>query len=123
MTPEEFVAALRITVFDASTSPNVIRPTGRSPHEMLIQLSGWYDSLDQYGQASVRQILRIGGYSTLFGVLAVLDGSRVIDDPPHGRLRLSYVGADGAEVTLNEPEVAELHALWSAEVFPFTEKM
>jgi hypothetical protein len=123
MTPEEFVAALRTTVFEASTSPNVIRPAGRSPHEMLVQLSYWYDSLDQRGQTNVRRILRIVGYSTLFGVFAVLDGSRVIDDPPHGRLRLTYVGPDGTEVTLNEPQVEELHALWSAEVFPFTEEM
>jgi len=120
MTPKEFVTALRITVFDQTTSPNVIRPTGRSPHEMLVRLSAWYDDV---GQANVRQIERIVGYSSLFGVFAVLDGSRMIDSPPHGRLHLSYLPMDGAEIVLNVPEVEELHALWTAEVFPFTEEM
>ena len=55
----------------------------------------------------------------------VVGGARAVDDPPHGELRLTYVGPDGAEQPLSgpRPDRDELQSLWSAEVFPFTEAL
>ena len=53
----------------------------------------------------------------------MLDGASVIDEPPHGTLRLVYVNPVGDEVRLNRPEVEELHALWTNEVFPYSEPL
>ena len=75
----------------------------------------------------IRQAMRIAAYSAIFGFFAALDGSRAHRDPPHGQLRLTYSSPDGSEVPLNLTdqvsiqEADELHALWTGEVFPYTD--
>jgi hypothetical protein len=89
----------------------------------------WYTGLTDYDKAMVRQAMRIAAYGAIFGFFAALDGSRSIDDPPHGQLRLTYISPDGSEVPLNltdqvsAREVDDLHALWGGEVFPYTEPL
>jgi hypothetical protein len=95
MTQEEFVAIIKQVVFDPAVGEEALRPVG----------------------------------GAIFGFFAALDGSRSIDDPPHGQLRLTYISPDGSEVPLNltdqvsSREVDDLHALWGAEVFPYTEPL
>jgi hypothetical protein len=73
--------------------------------------------------------MRIAAYASIFNLFAMLDGSKVIDNPPHGQLRLTYLGPDGSEQPLNLteqvslPEADELHAMWTSEVFPYTEPL
>jgi hypothetical protein len=123
MTPEEFVAAIRQSVFDSAASEGALQPRGRQPHEVLIQMWDWYTALPGHDQAHVQRAMRIAAYSALFGFFVVLDGVRAIDQIPHGELRLIYTDHDGNEQQLNRPEVEELHALWPAEVFPYTEPL
>jgi hypothetical protein len=46
-------------------------------------------------------------------------------NPPYGELSLTYVGPDAVEQPLSGPgpDPDELHSLWSAEVFPFTDAL
>jgi hypothetical protein len=110
-------------------SEKVLQPRGLQPHQAVIQLWDWYTSLPDRHQALVRYTMRITAYAAVFQLFAVLDGSVVIDNPPHGQLRLTYVGPDGREQPLNLndqvdiSEVDELHALWTTEVFPYTEPL
>jgi hypothetical protein len=101
MTQEEFVAAIKQVVCDPAVSETALRPAGRKPHEALVRMWDWYSGLPDYDKAMVRQAMRVAGYSAIFGFFAALDGSRAIDDPPHGKLRLAYIGPDGSEVPLN----------------------
>jgi hypothetical protein len=49
----------------------------------------------------------------LFGVFAVLDGTRAIEDRgPKGELKLLFV-TDGEAVRLNDPKDEELHTVFS----------
>lgn len=127
MTQEEFVAVVRRRAFEAAISEKVLQPHGRQPHQVLVQMWDWYTGLTDRDKALVRHAMRIAAYASIFNLFAMLDGSKVIDDPPHGRLRLSYISPDGSEQPLNltdqmsPPEVDELHALWTTEVFPYTE--
>jgi hypothetical protein len=123
MTPEEFVSAIKLVVFDAAASEEALRPSGRRPHEVLAQMWDWYSGLPDRDQALVRHSMRIAAYGAVFGFLAVLDGASVIDDPPHGTLQLTYVNPDGTRLQLNRPEIEELHGLWTNEVFPYTEQL
>ena len=129
MTQEEFVAAVKQVVFDSAASEKVLQPHGRQPHQVLVRMWEWYTGLPDRDQALVRHALRIAAYAAVFNLFAVLDGSAVIDDPPHGQLRLTYVGPDGREQPLNLndrvsiSEVDELHSLWTTEVFPYTEPL
>jgi len=129
MTQEEFVAVIKQAVFDPAVSEKVLQPAGRKPHQVLARMWDWYTGLPGPDKAMVRHAMRIAAYGAIFGFFATLDGSAVIDDPPHGQLRLTYLAPDGSEVPLNltaqasVPEADELHALWTGAVFPYTEPL
>ena len=46
----------------------------------------WCVALPDRHQAFVRHAMRIAAYDAVLGFLAVLNGARVVDDPPHGEL-------------------------------------
>lgn len=126
MTPDDFVRTLRLVAFEPAvrgTIQELREPPGRKPWDALVTASQWFNELPETDRRYVQWTLRVAAYSAIFSVLAALDGSRAIDDPPHGELRLTYVGADGTEVRLNQPENGELHGLWTNEVFPFAEEL
>ena len=121
------MAAIKQVVFDPAVRETELRPAGREPHEALVRMRDWYSGVPDHDKAMVRHAMRIAGYSAIFGFFAALDDSRAIDEPPHGKLRLTYISPDGSEVPLNLTdqvglqEANELHALWTGEVFPYTE--
>lgn len=129
MTQEEFVAVIRQVVFDSAVSEKALQPHGRQPHQVLVRMWDWYTRLPERDQAFVRHAMRIAAYGAVFHFFAALDGSAVIDDPPHGQLRLTYIGPDASEQPLNLTDqvsiadMDELHALWTNEVFPYTETL
>jgi hypothetical protein len=122
MTQEEFVAVVKQVVFEPAVSEKVLQ----SP--ALVRIWDWYTGLPERDQAFVRHTMRIAAYGAVFNFFAALDGSAVIDNL-HGQLRLTYLGPDGSEQPLNLTdqvgiaEVDELHALWTNEVFPYTEAL
>jgi hypothetical protein len=112
MTPEEFVAMLRLVVVDGATDGTlrVLRePPGRAPSPVLTRRSEWFNSLSHDDQNMVAEVVRSAAFSATFGFCSVLDGVRAFDNEG-GSLRLTYAGPDGGEVWLNNPEVTELHA-------------
>jgi hypothetical protein len=129
MTQEQFMAVIKQVVFDPAVSEMVLQPAGREPHQVLVRMWDWYTGLPGPDKAMVQHAMRIAAYGAIFHFFAALDGSAAIDDPPHGQLRLTYLTPDGGEVPLNltgqvsVPDVDELHALWTGEVFPYTEPL
>lgn len=123
------MAVVKQLVFDSAVSEQVLQPHGQQPHQVLVRMWDWYTRLPERDQGFVRHAMRIAAYSSVFGVFAMLDGSRVIDNPPHGQLRLTYIGPDASEQPLNLSDqvsiadLDELHALWTTEVFPYTEAL
>jgi len=125
MTPEEFVRNVKLAVFDPAvegTLRNLRQPPGRQPADALVKASRWFNALPARDQQYVRWTLRVAAYSAVFGLLSALDGARTIDNA-HGEICLTYIGPDGLTVRLNQPEVEELHALWTNEVFPYFEAL
>jgi hypothetical protein len=125
MTQEEFINAVRRWAFEDATAEKALEPLGRKPHQMLVTLWDWYTARPERDKTLVTQAMRISAYRALFGVFAMIDGVRQVDDPPHGELRLTYVAPDGTEHLLSGPGqgLDELHSLWAAEVFPYTERL
>lgn len=127
MTQEEFMTAVRRWAFEGAVEDSALKPVGRMPHQVLVTLWEWYTALPERDQALVRHAMRISAYRALFGVFAMIDGVRQIDDPPHGALKLTYVAPDGTEQPLSrfgpDPDLDELHSLWTTEVFPYTEPL
>lgn len=125
MTQEEFIVGVRRWVFEGAASENALQPAGRKPHKALVTLWDWYTALSERDKALVQHAMRISAYGALFGVFAMIDGVRQVDDQPHGELKLSYVTPDGIEHPLSGPglDLDELHSLWTAEVFPYAEAL
>jgi hypothetical protein len=125
VTQEEFMTMIRRDVFAPAVVESTLQPAGRHPHQALVTVWDWYAGLPERDKALVRHAMRLSAYSALFGFFAVIDGARAADDPPHGELRLAYIGPDGTERPLSGPgpDLDELHSLWSAEVFPFTDPL
>lgn len=110
MDSKEFVSALERYVRDAavrSTITALESPPGRHVPTAVRDRSDWYNSLGDEDRARVREIAALAAHSALFGMLAVVDGSRVIDDI-RGQFKLLYV-AD-KEVLLNSDSIS-LHEL------------
>ncbi len=114
MTPQRFVDALRHTALSAAVEDVLTvleAPPGRRPAQHLVEESKWYRSLPPDDRAMVARVLRRVSHATLFGVLAVLDGVRPVEDRGgKGELVLRYV-KEGEAVPLCGPEAPLLHEL------------
>ena len=121
MSPDEFVSALVLTVFD-STVQGVVSalesPPGRSPHVRTVAFHEWFVRLPARDQRFVVEVVRDATHGALFGMLCVLDGVRAIDSPPHADLALTAIDGHGSRI-LNER--GDLHDLLNALVHPPSE--
>ncbi|MFG6108777.1 hypothetical protein [Stenotrophomonas nematodicola] len=110
MNSQQFVAALEAYVQDAATDATISvlqSPPGRRPPQARRERSAWYNGLSAQDQAQVRSVVAEATATTLFGMLAVLDGARVVDDEK-GRFELFHTGG---ERTLLNPDGIDLHDL------------
>lgn len=112
MNSHDFVEALKRYVRDAAVEDTIAKlksPPGRrvSPQERT--RSDWYNGLSDEEAAHVNSVIATSGHEALFGLLAVLDGARTIDDGG-GRFELAYI-AD-RRVPLNDTQAIGLHDLW-----------
>ena len=126
MTPEDFVLAIKKAAFDSAVTGTLHKlkagPPGRGSHPRGIALSLWYNELDPGDQQMVLETIRDAAHAAVFGVLCVLDGVRVIDDPPHVDLRLTATGQHGTTTTLaSGSEPFELHDEFNRLVHPPSE--
>jgi hypothetical protein len=66
-----------------------------------------------------RQAIAIAAHQATFGMLAVLDGARQIEDSPvKGTLELHYVKSD-QRMLLNAPSAEALHDLFNQHGMPY----
>jgi hypothetical protein len=115
MNATEFVDAIRTEVRD-STINGVIdlikRPPGRNPSANLVAISQWFNALSNDDKRYIREVVIMACHHTILGLLAVLDGVRVIENgADRGMLELWYV--KGKESTLlNASSGIMLHDLF-----------
>src|SRR6266498_1672479 len=93
-----------MAAFDSAVSGTVNElkngPAGRGLHPRGSALSLWYNRLPAGDQQMVTEAVRDAARAAVFGFLCVLDGVRVIDDPPHVDLWLTAVDQHGVTTTL-----------------------
>jgi hypothetical protein len=104
VTPEEFVAGVKNAAFDSAVTGTMKKlsegPPGCGPHPRGSALSMWFSQLPVGDQQMIVECVRDAAHAAVFGLLCILDGVRVIDDPPHVALRLSATSQDGITTTL-----------------------
>ena len=121
MTSETFVERIRQAVYESSVK-GVIgllqTPPGRRPSQTLVALSQWFNQLPLDEKQRIQATIRLAVRQAVFGMLAVLDGVRCIDDAEErGTLELRY-NAEGQSVLLNDPAGEFLHDLFVDQVPP-----
>lgn len=112
MNNETFIDALRHYVRDAAVEDVISKlksPPGRRVLPQAKILSEWYNNLSEENSTNVDAIIALTAHEVLFGVLAVLDGVRVIDEEK-GQLELTYK-TPSDRVMLNDPSEISLHEL------------
>jgi hypothetical protein len=95
MTSEGFTKALKEQASDAAiriTLQNLRRAPGKRPIADLVMRSNWFAKLSLNDQEMIGEVVREAAKSAVFGVLAVLDGSRAVEDSQEkGSFELFYV--------------------------------
>ncbi len=112
MDTESFVAAIRRHVRDAAvqdTLGKLTSPPGRRVPPAKAARSAWFKTLNEVDADHVKCVVEDAVDEAIFGLFAVLDGSRVIGD---GRFDLLHV--DSAKVLLNNPEAIGLNEVFNA---------
>lgn len=111
MNSEEFVEAVKRHVGDATiayTIANLRQPPGRRVLLKKRVISEWYNALSAEDTEHVNSVISTAVHGVLFGIFAVLDGVRTIDEEG-GRFELTFVA--GQRVILNDPQAISLHEL------------
>src|SRR5713226_2941159 len=109
MNAGEFVDRIHHVVYRAAIDDvqNVLAyPPGRSPAPDLVELSTWFDGLAEEDKRQAARVIRLAVDHAVFGMMAILDGVRVIDDG--GRTELYLRTGDGT--LLNEKH--DLHDIF-----------
>jgi hypothetical protein len=97
------------------TSDLLEAPAGRKPPEILVELHSWYTSLDVKSQAMISLIIEQSVHSSIFGVLATLDGSRGIEDGvKEGEFEITYKNVDGS---FNLNKSMDLHDEYQSQIY------
>ena len=119
MTAEEFITKVRQVVYDPAISGTlsvIQRPPGRRPSENLTALSAWYAQLSENDRKMLQSAVALAARGATFGMLAVLDGVRQIEETPEkGTLELWYAKGD-RRVLLNSSRSEHLHDLFNREL-------
>lgn len=114
MDSKEFAVIIERYVMSAAvedTVANLKAPPGRGVPAKERLRSEWYNSLPKHEAEYVQAAIADAAHAAVFGILAVLDGARVVDEQK-GRFELVYVGKE--RVLLN-PQDRDLHDLISAK--------
>jgi hypothetical protein len=119
MKPEEFVSEIRHHAYESAVNGAlslIQKPPGRSPRKSLIELSEWFNSLPESDKRFVKKAVALSAHQATFGILAILDGVRQIEDntPLKGRLELRYIN-EGENILLNDPKCEFLHDMFNTE--------
>ena len=122
MTPSDFIDAIRRVVFESAISGTlslIKKPPGRSPPVNLSALSKWFSGLSENDKKMVQNAITIAAHQATFGMLAVLDGARQIEDSQEkGTLELHYLN-DNQQIYLNTPDSEPLHELFNQRGMPY----
>lgn len=83
MNGSDFVEAVYQVAYKstiADVTEIVKSPPGRRPRPALVALSAWHGSLDDEDLTHVQRLIRLSVDHAVFGVLALIDGVRPVDD-------------------------------------------
>jgi hypothetical protein len=111
MDAEEFVAVIRQHVQEQAVKDLIktfTAPPGRKPRDMLVKVSEWRARLTSDEQKLLDDVIAESVRVALFGLFAVIDGARVVDNDVE-RFIIAALDDQGNKVELNEDANIDLH--------------
>ena len=117
MEPVDFIRRLTTECRDAAVADCVAlfeQPLGRRPSEALVQLSEWFRKLPAGDRDFVVRAMKNSADATLFGVLCVIDGVRVIESTASKTDFTLSATRDGV-VSVISPGEEFLHDIYRSE--------
>ena len=117
MNTRQFVSALAKTCRDSAVDGCIQRfssPPGREPSPNLVALSAWFKSLRPADREMVVRAMRDAADSTLFGVLCVIDGARVVEDGSEKSV-FRLTATNGNVTSVLSPGEELLHDIYRSE--------
>ncbi|WP_284140760.1 MULTISPECIES: hypothetical protein [unclassified Virgibacillus] len=119
MNNEDFVKNIIEVVREESITDSVedlIDPPGRKPSSEDIELSSWFNQLDDTDREKLIEVVKRAVDTSIFGLFAVLDGVRTIEsDTNKGKLELFYK-KDENSILLNNPKEVYLHDIFNKQI-------
>lgn len=117
MNKKQFIEITKSEVKEVSVSGIIqvlTKPSGRNPAKNLVELSDFYNRMNNDERQKIHEIISLAIDNSIFGFLCVIDGVRAIEDTaPFGKLKLSYVNND-VEIVLNDDD-EYLHDIYKAQ--------
>ena len=121
MTAIEFIKRIKQVVYDSSVDSCLSllqKPPGRKPSAKLVELSQYLNNLSEYDKEMILSIIKLASGQAIFGLLAVIDGVRQIEDSEtKGSFELRFING-GNSVLINDPNEEYLHDIFNQEVPP-----
>ena len=120
MKSEAFIKSIKTNVHDSSVSgvvETLTHPSGRKPPKRVAELSAWFCSLSASDRARVEQVIQFAVHSSIFGLLAVVDGVRAVEGGhADGSFELSYRRGDKHDI-LTGASQEMLHDIYQSEIY------
>lgn len=121
MSLDIFMHGIKENVRDAAVEDTIEQlksPSGRNPKRKHVEQSEWFNSLSQSDQSMVISVLHEAVDESLFGLFAILDGVRDINDSVDetygGRFEVLYVDNNNNRLILNSENNVDLHDAYNA---------
>jgi hypothetical protein len=115
MNAKDFIDIIRIVVVESSVKSmenNLESPPGRQPDKRLIDMSRWFNGLNDSEKKMVVGLIKESVEISVFGFLCLLDGVTAIEETEtKGKLELFYEKGFN-RVLLNDPNQEYLHNLF-----------
>jgi len=119
MTPDAFVDAVKNHVIGSGVRgvmKSLVAPPERNPTSKRMAATEWYNALGDEHRGYVENAVRDAAHASVFGLLCVLDGVRVIETgEKKSEFRLVCICPDGTEAVLNPSNGEMLHDILNAK--------
>jgi hypothetical protein len=115
MNQEEFIEIIKLLVRDASiegVEKKWSNPPGRAPRKELIEISNWYNNLDESNRSKLLLAVKDAVHHSIFGFLTILDDVTKSTEK-EGRYELYFVTPD-KKYLLNDPNEEYLHDIYNS---------
>lgn len=83
MNTDQFIEGMKDNTYRSAISDvleQLTQPPGRQPMAEEVELSAWFNQLAAEDRERLAAVVEMAAYHAIFGVMAVLDGVRVIDN-------------------------------------------